>query len=109
MTALANLRKVVLFGILGSLGCLAGWFIGEMFLWVSLPTSKEAGASLASKPVAPTLASQAELTAPPPPALVGSDVSFARPRPAPPPPEIRPVPGASSKPAPPPAEFAQRL
>jgi hypothetical protein len=37
---------------------LAGWLVGDGFLLVSLPTGKEVGGSLASKPVLPLLASQ---------------------------------------------------
>jgi hypothetical protein len=103
----SNLRKVLLFGFLGGVGCQAGWLVGEMFLWAALPASKESVGSLASKPVLPPLASKAEVPAPPAPALVGADRTFTRAQPAPPPPELRGNP--SSKPAPPPAEFAQRL
>lgn len=108
MIGLPDARKILLFGLLGALGCLAGWFVGEMFLWASLPASKEAGGSLASKPVLPSLANQAEQSTPAPPALVGADLSFKRAKPAPPPPAF-PTGSPGSAPAPPPAEFAQRL
>ena len=108
MIGLPDARKILLFGLLGALGCLAGWFVGEMFLWASLPASKEAGGSLASKPVLPSLANQTDQSAPPPPALVGADLSFKRAKPAPPPPAF-PTGSTGSMPAPPPAEFAQRL
>src|SRR5207253_1830981 len=59
-----NMRKVVLFGLIGALGCLAGWAVGEGFLWATLPTDKEAGGSLASRPVLPPLPKQAAPAAP---------------------------------------------
>ena len=125
MNTLANIRKAVLFGVLGAIGCLAGWLIGEGFLWVSMPSSKDAGTtSLASKPELPALAKKVEVSAPPPPALVGADLSFTRSRPTPPPPSLpagstKSAPAAPAPPAlaaatpgkaaPPPPEFAQRL
>jgi hypothetical protein len=125
MTDLAKLRKILLFGLLGALGCLMGWLVGEGFLWAFLP-SKEAGGSLASKPALPALASQSTPTpaplpaalpdaiaanrglapaAPPPPPL--PDVASKSPvSPAAPPPALS---VGSAKPPAPPPEFAQRL
>lgn len=127
MSGLASLRKVVLFGLLGAAGCLAGWFIGELFLWIALPASKEAGGSLASKPVLPPLANQTATPAPPSPAALPDAVALNRafaPTAAPPPtlavgasktsappaaaPPALPA-GAAQAPTPPPPEFAQRL
>ena len=69
MTGLTNLRKVLLFGLLGALGCLVGWGVGELFLMAAMPASKAAGASLASKPELPKLANDAAAPAPPPPEI----------------------------------------
>ena len=46
MSGMSSARKVLLFGLLGALGCLAGWLAGEGFL-LGFPPSKEAGGSLA--------------------------------------------------------------
>jgi ribosomal protein S27E len=105
----SNVRKVLFFGVLGALGCLAGWLVGEVFLWVGLPGSKTAAASLASKPVLPPLASQDAPPVPPPAAIPAGLTLPLTQAPAPPPP---PFPFVMSRtpvaPAPPP-EFAQRL
>lgn len=120
----ANQRKVLLFGLLGALGSLAGWLVGEVFLRISLPVSKVAGGSLASKPVLPALVSQSAPPTPRPGALPVA-LSLSRERaPASPPPAfpasssktsappalspMLPV-GAPAAPAPPPKEFSQRL
>lgn len=105
-----QVRKVLFFGLLGALGCLAGWLIGEIFLLVGLPTTKEAGGSLASRPVLPPLAKTSELPAPPLPEIPAG-LSLARlPTLAALPPEL---PGKTTKtaaaPPPPPPEFAKRL
>ncbi len=50
----ADISKLGRFGLLGALGCLAGWLIGEPFLALALPDAAHGGApSLVSKPVAP--------------------------------------------------------
>src|SRR4051794_16378059 len=50
-------KKVFLFGVFGAVGCLAGWAIGEPYLYavLSATESPKAGRapSLISKPVAP--------------------------------------------------------
>jgi hypothetical protein len=120
----SNNRKILLFGVLGALGCLAGWVAGELFLWGALPVSKEAGGSLASKPALPVLAGTSVPAAPAPPPILAENLSFTRLAEAAPPPAITsrssespPAPAAppvlanimGKAPAPPPAEFAQRL
>lgn len=104
-----SLRKVLLFGFLGALGCFWGWVVGEIFLLVAMPSSAKAGASLASRPVLPKLTAPVDAPVPPaPPELVASGSPTLRVQPAPPPPAI--VATSTNQPAPPPpAEFAQRL
>lgn len=105
----SSVRKVLWFGLLGAFGCLVGWLLGEGFLWLAMPGSKEATASLATKPTLPPLVRQAAPTPPAPVAAPAALLSRTLP-PAPLPPEI---PVLTSRmpaaPAPPPPEFAQRL
>jgi hypothetical protein len=58
MNLLAAWKKVLLFGLLGAVGCLAGWLVGEPYLYAALSAAESAGAgrapSLISKPSAPT-------------------------------------------------------
>jgi hypothetical protein len=51
-------KKVLIFGLLGALGCLAGWLVGEGFLAVALPSAKSGEpptASLATRPQPPVI------------------------------------------------------
>jgi hypothetical protein len=57
MTA-ADLKKLVRFGLIGMVGCLAGWLIGEPFLAVALPD--------ATAESAPSLVSRSDAPPPPP-------------------------------------------
>jgi hypothetical protein len=85
-------NKVLAFGLLGILGCLAGWAVGEAYWWgVHGVTPQEA--------VAGTLGST-----PKPPALTAVTT-----KPAAPPPPIQPEPPRLSTPAPLPPEIAKRL
>src|SRR5687767_6359581 len=64
MNSLVAWKKVVLFGLFGAAGCLAGWIVGEPFLAANNYAAKEAGAAqgptLISKSIDPP-------TPPPPP------------------------------------------
>jgi len=54
MIRTADIPKLGRFGLLGALGCLVGWLIGEPFLALALPDAAAGGApSLVSKPTAP--------------------------------------------------------
>ena len=76
MKTASDVRKVLLFGFLGAVGCLMGWAIGEPFLRLAMPASDTiAAASLVSTPAPPVLD---EAAAPKPPV-------------APPPIELAPV------------------
>ncbi|HEY1188559.1 MAG TPA: hypothetical protein VGE74_12980, partial [Gemmata sp.] len=57
MSLLATWKKVLLFGAFGAVGCLAGWLVGEPYLWAS--GSAEGAPSLISSaaPVEPPQAS----------------------------------------------------
>jgi hypothetical protein len=82
-------KKVVVFGVLGALGCLAGWLVGEGFLAAALPSKDDAGGnapSLASRPDASKL-----------------DAAKAPPRPE------QPKLQARQPPPPLPADFNERL
>ena len=68
-----NIKKVLLFGLLGCLGCIAGWLLGELFLLACLPSSREAGTTLASKPELPALKGGSTIGIPSPPAIWVSD------------------------------------
>src|SRR5262249_54089540 len=67
--ALSDARKVIFFGLVGALGCLAGWVAGEPFLYVGLPAGTDARGSLATKPQLPQLTKGNAPPAPAPPAL----------------------------------------
>jgi hypothetical protein len=56
-------KKMVLFGVFGALGCLAGWLVGEPFLAIAMPAGGAGGrgGSLVSRPEPP------RNEAPPPP------------------------------------------
>ncbi|MCS7047282.1 MAG: hypothetical protein NZO58_13065, partial [Gemmataceae bacterium] len=120
-----NVRKILIFGLLGALGCLSGWAVGELFLLAALPTNTDAGGSLATRPELPALTGSEPMPTPPaprlptemsvtrtaappapPPVLAVRTTNAAAP-PAPPPPELRA--GRAPTPVPPPPEFAQRL
>ncbi|MFO0871929.1 MAG: prenyltransferase/squalene oxidase repeat-containing protein [Pirellulales bacterium] len=58
-------RKLITFGLLGALGCLAGWLVGEGFLALALPRVRSAP-SLASRPTAAPLAMTTTSVPPPP-------------------------------------------
>jgi len=114
-----------LFGLLGAIGCLLGWIVGEGFLLAFLPGDQDSGGSLASKPAAPALTSMASTPATPTalPALLKGSAESQTPPAAPPrlpagnpttaqapaaPPKL--IAGKSSSTAPPPPpEFAKRL
>jgi hypothetical protein len=54
MIRATDLQKLGRFGLLGALGCLAGWLIGEPVLALALPDAAAGGApSLVSKPAPP--------------------------------------------------------
>src|SRR5262245_33157730 len=55
MNWLTAWKKMLLFGLAGALGCLAGWAIGELFLAVALKADPATGqdASLVSRPTPP--------------------------------------------------------
>lgn len=90
------MKKVVLFGLLGALGCLAGWAAGEPLLRVLIPwaQARGAGAAIVMPPEPP---------APAPALNRGGEVPAPEP---PPPPEPFRAPPA---PPPPSADFAGRL
>jgi hypothetical protein len=72
MSAASASRKVWQFALLGAAGCLAGWLLGEGFLWGALPRDQgaDAGPSLAATPVVPEPPPKtAEAPPPPPPEL----------------------------------------
>ena len=73
MAASHDRRKITTFGILGALGCLAGWAIGEGFLALALPLIQEeqAAPSLTSRPkeIAPVVVTQPTPPPPPQPAI----------------------------------------
>jgi hypothetical protein len=99
-------RKLVTFGLLGAVGCLAGWILGEGFLAVAMQRvqQEQESPSLASRPDPLALAPTREAVPPPPP-LPKAPVIVATLAPPPPPlPELK---HASA--APPPAEFKERL
>jgi hypothetical protein len=84
----AGHKKVLVFGLLGALGCLAGWLCGEALLRAALPAgAAESAPSLVSKPALPAA-----------PAL-GKAVVPALPAGPPPASKAPPLPG----------EFARRL
>jgi hypothetical protein len=57
MIPLAAMNKVVRFGLLGAVGCLAGWLVGEPLLALTLPDATADGApSLVSRSPEPTVA-----------------------------------------------------
>jgi hypothetical protein len=63
MNLLAAWKKVLLFGLFGAVGCLAGWLVGEPYLLIAeaaAPAGSGRAPSLISKPVPPA-------TQPPPP------------------------------------------
>src|SRR5262245_43341645 len=103
MNAAINVRKAMLFGLVGAAGCLAGWLVGELFLWAALPGDKEAGGSFASQPELPGLGQPAELPVPPPPPVVGQTPSSGTTQapPAAPAPELPVALKAPAAPAPP--------
>lgn len=98
-------KKILVFGLLGMAGCLAGWLIGEGWLKLAL-AREESGTgrapSLAARPEAPKIDRLSSYTPPRPEALPISD------RAAPPPSAAVPT---VARPVPPPlpAEFADRL
>ena len=54
MIRLAEIKKIARFGLLGAVGCLAGWLLGEPLLALSLPDATATGApSLVSPSAAP--------------------------------------------------------
>lgn len=54
MIRLAEMKKIARFGLLGAIGCLAGWLLGEPLLALSLPDATATGApSLVSRSAAP--------------------------------------------------------
>lgn len=53
MIRTADIPKLGRFGLLGALGCLVGWLIGEPFLALALPDAAGGAPSLVSKPTAP--------------------------------------------------------
>ncbi len=129
MSGSAKIMKVLWFGFLGALGCVAGWLIGELFLRAFLPTPEVAGGSLASKPELPALESKASLSAPPvaslpaveefkraqaptapvPTPLAGTSRTPSTPPASQPAPTLAIVGTKAAPVAPPPPEFAQRL
>ncbi len=62
MNLLVARKKVLLFGAFGAVGCLAGWLIGEPYLFVAGEVAARAGAK-----EAPSLISRPTPTDPPPP------------------------------------------
>jgi len=93
------MKKVVSFGLLGALGCLAGWAVGEPLLRVLTPWARAAGA-------APAFIMDPEAPSPPAaPLNRGGEVSAPE---APPAPAPFYVPTAAAPP-PPSADFAGRL
>ena len=60
-------KKLLLFGIVGAVGCLAGWAVGEVYLSVAREVAESAGASQG-----PSLISNAATHSEPPP-FVNSD------------------------------------
>ena len=102
-----DLRKVLLFGILGAAGCLLGWAVGEPFLRLAMPaTDSASAASLVSTPTLPAIdeaTAPKRPVAPPPIELVRTAV----PPPSPAAPKIAATAVADAPPPPP--EFQQRL
>jgi hypothetical protein len=97
------MRKVLLFGALGAVGCLLGWAGGEILLKAALPWANSFAARGA--------AASSIVTPPEPPQLEkpGAQQQGAVPVPAPP---LEPEPfrvEAPAEPPPPNSEFAQRL
>ena len=100
---LLDMKKVLLFGSLGALGCFLGWAVGEAFLKVALPWAD----SFAARGAAPL----SIVTPPEPPQLDGATDQPQGVVPAPPPPP-EPEPfrvEAPAEPPPPSADLAERL
>ena len=109
MKTASDVRKVLLFGLLGAAGCLMGWAIGEPFLRFAMPATESASAaSLVSKPALPAVDETAapKPRVPPPPAELAA-VRTALPPAPPTAPKIAAA--AVAEAPPPPPEFQQRL
>jgi GYF domain 2 len=109
MKMASDVRKVLLFGILGAAGCLMGWAIGEPFLNLAMPaTDSTSAASLVSKPALPAL-DEAAAPRPPvaPPPIELAAVRTAAPPASPAAPKIAATAVAESPPPPP--DFEKRL
>lgn len=87
MKVVLDHRKMATFGLLGALGCLVGWAVGEGFLAAALPRLRQAP-SLASRPEAAPLTAVKQAAVPPPPL---PDLSQSAPQAAAPPPLPPPV------------------
>ena len=109
MKTASDVRKVLLFGLLGAAGCLLGWAIGEPFLRLAMPATDSAhAASLVSKPALPALGeAAAPQTSVAPPPIELTAVRTAAPPASPAAPKIAPT--AVAEAPPPPPEFQQRL
>jgi hypothetical protein len=110
MSLLAGGKKVLVFGLLGAAGCLAGWGAGEGFLGFAMPAKGDDAPppSLVSKPAAPPPLAAAGAPAPKPAELPAAPPPAA-PRSAPPAALPAAPPAGSAEPAPPPPELAKRL
>jgi hypothetical protein len=52
----AALKKILRFGLIGAIGCLAGWLVGEPFLYLAMPSTNAGGApSLVSRSEPPPI------------------------------------------------------
>jgi hypothetical protein len=108
MKTASDVRKVLLFGLLGAAGCLMGWAIGEPFLRLAMPaTDSASAASLVSKPALPDLAVAVPKAPAPPPPIDLAAVRTVAPPASPTAPKIAPT--AVAEAPPPPPDFQQRL
>ena len=71
MSAAIGSRKLLHFALLGAAGCLAGWLVGEGFLWAAKPgsTGSAPALSLVTTPVTPDAPPPLSPPPPPPPEL----------------------------------------